>query len=172
MFWRYCAMLFLIGSVAGCDDATVSGTERRVILGALNLSDLQDDNGLLVEVHGAPWPGATPDQIASTMRMPKGKAGDVRFRSIPHGQWRIGNGNRLVLHFNPVGAPDSNADCRTETEIETKPPRTKGFTVNATLCRQDQWLIRGFLTAKAVKQNDWFEYTVVMRKLLGTLFPD
>jgi hypothetical protein len=172
MIWRYCVVLTLIGTVAGCDDATVSGTERRTFLKAAGLLKLQETSGLLVEVHGAPWPGATPEQIASTLRMPSGPAKEVRFRDIAPGQWVIGRGTRLVLHFNPKGKPNSNADCRAEKEIATEPPSKKGFTVNATFCKKGEWLIHGFLKARAVAQDDWFGYTFAMQKLLRTLFPE
>lgn len=172
MNWRYCAMAALLGTVAGCDDATVSGTERRSFLKAGDLMELQQTSGVLVEIHGAPWPGATPEQIASTLRMPDGAGKAVRFRDISPGQWVIGDGERLVLHFNPTGAPDSNADCRAKEEFKTEPPAKKGFTVNATFCKKGEWLIHGFLKARAVTQDDWFGYTMVMRKLLGTLFPE
>jgi hypothetical protein len=172
MIWRILAMLVLIGTVAACDDATVSGTERRSYLKAGGLLAAQEASGLLVEIHGAPWPGAMPEQIASTLRMPDGAGEAVKFRYIFPGEWVIGEGTRLVLHFNPIGPPDSIADCRTEKEFETKPPARTGFTVNATFCQGGEWQIHGFLTARAVEQDDWFAYTVVMRKLLGTLFPE
>ena len=172
MIWRYFAMLALIGTVAGCDDATVSGTERRTFLKAAGVLELQETSGLLVEVHGAPWPGAVPEQAASTLRMPDGGGKEVRFRFIAPGQWIVGDGQRLVLHFNPIGAPDSNADCQATEEFKTAPPPKTGFTVNATFCNKGEWLIHGFLKARVVAQDDWFGYTWVMRKLLGTLFPE
>jgi hypothetical protein len=172
MIWRYLAMLALIGTVAGCDDATVSGTERRTFLKAAGLLALQEASGLLVEIHGAPWPDATPEQIASTLRMPDGAGKAVRFRDISPGEWVVGDGTRLVLHFNPIGAPDSVADCRAKEKLKTTPPATMGFTVNATFCQKGEWLIHGFLKARAVGRDDWFGYTMVMRKLLGKLFPE
>lgn len=172
MIWRYAAMLVLASTVAGCDDSTVSSTDRRTFLKAGGLLALQETSGLLVEVHGTPWSGATPEQLASTLRMPDGAGKDVRFRDIAPGQWVIGDGRRLVLHFNPVGAPDSNADCRAEKEFVTAAPAKKGFTVNATFCKKGEWLMHGFLKARAVGQDDWFGYTMAMQKLLGTLFPE
>jgi hypothetical protein len=171
MIGRLFAALTLIGTLASCDDNTVSSTERRSFLKADGLMALQESSGLLVEIHGVPWTGATPEQIASTLRMPEGVAREVRFRDSAPGQWIIGDGNRLVLHFNPIGDPDSNADCRATESMQTAPPAKTGFTVNGTFCKGDQWLIRGFLKARTVEQDDWFEYTFAMQKLLVTMFP-
>ncbi|HUS53190.1 MAG TPA: hypothetical protein VMY41_04190 [Thermohalobaculum sp.] len=172
MIGRYFAMLALIGTVAACDDVSVSGTERRTFLYSSDLLAMQEASGVLVEIHGAPWPGATPEQIASTLRMPDGSGQAVRFRDIAPGQWIIGDGDRLVLHFNPTGAPDSVADCRAKEAIVTEPPAKKGFTVNATFCKQGEWLSHAFLKARAVSQDDWLSYTFAMRELLGKMFPE
>ena len=165
------AMLGLTGAPAGCDDTDISHLERRTFLDAGDLAAIQEASGLLVEIHGAAWPGAMPDELASTLRMPEGPAKAVRFRAVPPGAWVIGSGKRLVLHFNPRAAPSSNADCRATEEIETKPPARQGFTVNATFCKGPNWLIHAYLEAGAVQADDWLAYTLVMRKLLGTLFP-
>jgi len=165
-------MLGALGTLAGCDDADISGIERRSFLKANDLAKLPDVGGLLVEIHGAPWPEAMPDQVASTLRMPDGAGQAVRFRAIAPGQWVIGKGDRLVLHFNPTGAPDHIADCRAKEEFQTKPPAKMGFTVSATYCKGPDWQIHAYLKAKAVGQEDWFGYTMVMRKLLGRLFPE
>ncbi len=175
MVWRHlatlAAMLGLTGALAGCDDASISPLGRRTFLDAGDLAALQEASGLLVEIHGAAWPGAVPDELASTLRMPEGPAKQVRFRAVPPGAWVIGSGERLVLHFNPVGAPNSNADCRATEEIATTPPARQGFTVNATFCKGKDWLIRAYLKAGAVETDDWLDYVLVMRKLLGKLFP-
>ena len=165
-------MLTLIGIVAACDDVSVSGTQRRTFLFAADLLAMQEASGVLVEIHGAPWPDATPEQIASTLRMPDGPAHAVRFRDIAPGQWVIGDSDRLVLHFNPTGEPDSIADCRAKEPMQTKPPQKSGFTVNASFCKQGEWLSHAFLKARSVEQDDWFGYTFAMQKLLGALFPE
>ena len=176
MVWRHLAMLAamlgLTGALAGCDDADISHLGRRSFVNAGDLAAMQEASGLLVEIHGVAWPGATPEKLASTLRMPEGPAKEVRFRAVPPGAWVIGSGERLVLHFNPLGAPDSAADCRATEEIATTPPDGRGFTVNATFCEEGDWMIHAYLTADAVRTDEWLSYALVMRKLLGTLFPE
>jgi len=167
--WRI-ATLGLIGALMGCDDATISQQGRRAFLNADDLARMQEASGNLVEIHGAPWPGATPEELASTLRMPN--APDVRFRAVRPGAWVIGSGKRIVLHFNPVGGPNSNADCLTTEELETKAPTGRGFTVNASFCRGREWLVRAYMKVGSVETDDWLRYTQVMRKLLGNLFPE
>jgi len=176
MMWRFFTILVtmvgLTSTLNGCDDADVSGMERRVFTNAANLAKLPDARGLSVEIHGAPWPGATPDQIAIALRMPKGVAKALRFRAVAPNQWIIGNGERLVLHFNPINAPNHIADCGAKEEFQTMPPPKTGFIVNATYCKKEEWQIHANLTSKLVKQDDWFSYTIVMERLLGVLFPE
>ena len=90
MIRRHLAILglagIMTGILTGCDDADISGLERRTFLKAGDLVELQEASGLLVEIHGAPWPGATPEEVASALRMPEGPAHKVRFRAIPPGQ--------------------------------------------------------------------------------------
>ena len=162
----------LIGALAGCDDADVSRIERRSFFNAESLAALSDIGGMSVEIHGSPWPGATPDELAGTLRMPDGVGISARFSAVRPGQWIIGDGERLVLHFNHSGEPDHVADCRTKKEFETKPPAKQGFSVNATYCKGPDWLIHAHLNAGSVKADDWLGYMVAMRKLLGKLFPE
>jgi hypothetical protein len=169
MVWLRLAFICLIGAVAGCDDSNISGIERRSFFNAKALSEV---GSLMVEIHGAPWPGATPDELASTLRMPDGVGKAVRFSAVRPGQWIVGSGERLVLHFNPSGAPDHIADCRTKKEFQTKPPTKQGFTVSATYCKGPDWQIHTFLNAEDVGVEDWLGYIMNMRKLLGTLFPE
>ena len=169
MIRRHLAILGLIGAVAGCDDAKISNMERRTFLNPDDLMATQEAGGLLVEAHGAPWPGATREEVIATLRMPEGKARALRFRDIPPGQGHIGTGERLVLHFNPVGPPDSTADCRATSEFTTNASSGSGFTVNATYCKGQDWLIHAYLTAK-VDPDDWLGYYLAMEKLLGKMF--
>jgi len=165
-------MLGLIGTLMSCDDTTISQQGRRAFLNASDLVKMQEASGNLVEIHGAAWPGATAEAMASTLRMPDGPAGKTRFRAVRPGAWVVGSGNRIVLHFNPISSPNSNADCLTTEEIETKPPTGHGFTVNASFCRGREWMVHAYMKAGSVKTDDWLAYTLVMRKLLGNLFPE
>ena len=170
MFLRFLAVLGLIGAVAGCDEPIK--VERRDYVTTKDLMAMQDAGGLLVEVHGLPWAAALRAEVIGTLRMPAGRAAALRFRYIPPGQSVIGTGERLVLHFNPAKGPDKSADCWAKTDFITIPPTGRGFTVSATYCEGEDWLIHSYLMAEDISEDDWFGYATVMRKLLGTLFPE
>ena len=170
MIGRTLAVLALAGVLAGCEDSGVSELQRRAFFSAKDLIQMDRAGGVFVEVHGVPWEGARPEEIAGTLRMPKGPARQVRFRLIPAGQGLIGSGNRLVLHFNPAGKPDSTADCRTQEPLPAGAPESGSFTVNASFCEGDDWIIRAFMQAD-VDQNDWLGYYLAMEELLGKMFP-
>jgi hypothetical protein len=167
---RRLAFATLIASLAGCDDSTVTKVGRRTFLSAPQLAKDLGADALLVEVHGLPWAGADPAEVIGTLRMPQGKARALRFQGIPAGQGHIGPGRRLVLRFNPPGAPDSNADCRATEPLPAKPPEKGSFTVNASYCEGKDWLIHAFLTAE-VEPEDWLAYYLAMEELLGAMFP-
>lgn len=173
MIRRLATLLCLLGMLAGCEDSGISNVGRREMISAKKLVDMQGSSGaILVEIHGAPWPGADADAIAGTLRMPEGPGREVRFRTVPPGQGLIGDGERLVLHFNPQGTPDSARDCRARGELATGPPRKSGFIVQATFCRAESWLIHATFDADDVSPDDWLAYYLRMQDLLGTMFPD
>lgn len=165
--------LCLLGALAGCEDTGVSNVSRREMITATELARMQAQSGaILIEIHGVPWPGAGPDAVAGTLRMPDGPGREVRFITVPPGQGLIGDGTRLVLHFNPLGAPDWARDCRAQSEIETAPPGDRGFTVNATFCRGADWVTHASFDAGDVGHDDWLAYYLRMQDLLGVMFPD
>lgn len=168
------ALLCLAGALAGCEEPAVSNVARREMISAKQLVAMQEAGGgaILVEIHGAPWPEADPAEVAGTLRMPEGPGRGVRFRPVPPGQGLIGDGNRLVMLFNPKGKPDSGRDCRATGEIATGRPGTDGFTVQATFCRGTEWVIRASFNARDVAQDDWLAYYLRMQELLDVLFPD
>jgi hypothetical protein len=133
---------------------------------------MQETDGLLVEIHGSPWKGIADSALAEALKTPKGEAQDVRFRAVPTGQWVNGRGHRLVLHFNPTSAPNSQNDCLATAEIRTKTPTAEGFSVNATFCTKDNWVAHGYLQATKVAAGDWEEYTRVMQLLLTNIFAE
>lgn len=161
----------LAGLLVACDDGTViSHVDKLSHVRAVDLVTMQEVDGLLVEVHGLPWKGATDAELAEALRPPAGSAQEVRFRAVPTGQWVNGRGHRMVLHFNPIGAPNSAHDCKATAELSTRPPAEEGFTVNLTFCTKDQWIAHGYLQATKVKAGDWQEYTRVMQALLTNIF--
>lgn len=167
------ALLCLAGALAGCEEPAVSNVARREMITAKHLAAMQEAGGaVFVEIHGAPWPGADPAEVAGTLRMPEGPGRGVRFRPVPPGQGLVGDGERLVMLFNPKGKPDSGRDCRAESELETASPPTDGFTVQATFCRGTEWVIRASFRARDVAQDDWLAYYLRMQELMDALFPN
>lgn len=170
---RLPALLCLLGMLAGCEDTGVSNIGRREMISAKKLAEMQQNSGaVIVEIHGAPWPDADPAEIAGTLRMPAGPGRDVRFRTVPPGQGLIGDGERMVLHFNPQGKPDSTRDCRATGEIPTGTPGKEGFIVHATFCKGDNWVVRATFDADDVSADDWLAYYLRMQDLLGAMFPN
>ena len=166
------AMLCLVGALAGCEDTGISNVGRREIITAKKLMEMQGaTSAILVEIHGLPWRGADPAEVAGTLRMPQGPGRGVRFRQVPPGQGLIGDGTRLVLHFNPRVKADSARDCRASGEIETADPDGDGFTLHATFCRGTDWVTRASFDASDVDQNDWLAYYLRMMELMDVMFP-
>lgn len=161
--------LALAALVPACDDSGIKQVERRSFMSANDLLALEQTSGVFVEIHGAPWEGATIEEIAGTLRMPQGPARGIRFRPIPPGQGFIGEGRRLVLHFNPVGSPNSDADCRATSPLETAPPPKGQFSVNVSFCKASEWQIRGFMRVSA-DAGDWLAYYQSMERLLERMF--
>ena len=162
-----CALMAL----AGCDDPQISGPSRRITLLEADLPRMANLSQILVEVHGVPWAGATPGEVTESMKMPQGPARRLRFVLAPVGESRIGARDRLVLHFNPLGEPNSEADCRARGPLPSAEPSTRGFKVNVTLCRGNEWMIRAFMKSGA-DANDWLAYHLAMGTVLGKMFPD
>jgi hypothetical protein len=156
--------------LAACDDARVRDVSRRefvtreYLIGAFRAGSLQ------VEVHGAPWDGATPDEIAGTLRMPEGAARELRFRAIAPGDPVVGDGERLILRFNPDGGIDHDAACRKSRPLPTAAPRDDRFTVEAIYCRGSGWITIGRMDAR-VDATDWLNYYLVMQTLFARMFP-
>ena len=172
MIRRLPALICLLGVLAACEDPGIRNVARREMIHAKQLLKLQDVSGaVLVEIHGVPWEGAVPEEIAGTMRMPEGVGRPVRFRHVPPGQGLIGSGERLVLRFNPTTGSGGSV-CAATSELSTKRPRNKGFVVNATFCRGTDWVVRATLDAGDVAARDWLAYYLRMQDLLGKMFPE
>jgi hypothetical protein len=169
MIPRRLAVLCLTVALAGCDDPEISNVLRRVILMSAGPPVLTADTVMLVEIHGVPWAGATPEQIAGTIKMPEGPARTARFVAVAPGESLIGGAERLVLQFNPPGELDSAAICHATGPLDTRTPRGSGFTLHAVYCRETEWLIQARMETGAAA-NDWLAYHLAMERLLGRLF--
>jgi hypothetical protein len=170
MYRASCAALAIAALLAGCDDADIRGVGRRQIVTQKHLIEIFSASSLQVEVHGVPWDGATPDEIAGTLRMPEGDARELRFRAVAPGDPVIGDGERLVLRFNPGGDVARDDICRAGEPMPSDPPRSGRFTVDATFCRGRDWLTHAQMEA-TVDATDWLNYYLVMETLLGRMFP-
>jgi hypothetical protein len=157
--------------LAACDEPTLITHVGK--LGHLQLDDLwtmQDARGLPVEVHGRPFAHVTDIAIAEAIRPPAGAAQEIRFYPVPPGSWQAGNPWRLVLHFNPQGAPNARADCRRLAEARTNPPPAGRFTVNATFCDGPDWQAHGYLQVLEARESDLAAFADAFRQLLLAIF--
>ena len=159
----------LLALLLACDDATViTHVFKLPNIRERDLFAMQTHGGIATEVHGLPFPGATPEAVAEAMQGPQGAAA-VRFRA----QEIVGpefHGSRMVLHFNPLGAPNGPADCALTGPARTGEPTEKGFTVNMTFCRGQEVEAQGYLQAPEVAAGDHDAFARVMRQLLNVVF--
>ena len=171
MMRRLPALICLVGVLAACEDTGVSNVARRERINAKKLYEMQKDTGvILLEIHGVPWAGAEPEEIAGTLRMPEGPGREVRFSYVPPGQGLIGAGERLVLRFNPTTGSGGSV-CGAASELPTEAPKEDGFVVSGTFCRGRDWVVRATLDADDVPANDWLAYYLRMQDLLDVMFP-
>lgn len=162
------AMIFAT-ALAACEE--FYGVQRRQWITPEFLMQFQDAGGLLVERHGLPWPAATPEETVATLRMPPGAARDLRFREIAPGQIVIDRGERLVLHFNPLGPVSPAANCTASAPFQTGPGDGDGFVVSATFCKGRDWLVHTTFEADDVAERDWLAYFLAMQEVFKVMFP-
>lgn len=148
----------------GCDDGTViTRVDRRP---GFSLSQVvaMAAGGVPTEVHGAPFPGAAPDDVAARLAMPASFAAGTTFRAATPGA--ADTRRRLVLVFNPSAPPNGLRDCRRVEPAPTREPGATGFAVTATFCEGERMLATGHLEARRTQADDWAGFTRVMRLLL------
>lgn len=159
----------MMAVLAGCDEPTViTHVFRLPNIRESDLVAMQGPRGIPVEMHGAPWQGADRAALAGAMKGPAGAAQirfDAREVSGPGA-----HGTRMVLHFNPLAAPNGPADCALAAEAATAAPAPKGFAVNMTFCRGSQVEAQGFLRALETEPGDYEAFATVMRQLLVVVF--
>jgi len=170
MVQRRLAMFCAIASLAGCnEDPHITNVSRHLIVFGNPAPPVTAETVMIVEIHGLPWDGSTPNEVANTMKMPEGPARTARFVAVAPGEAQIGGAERLVFQFNPTGPIDSVAICQAKGPLEVEEPDGDGFTVNAVYCREDEWLTQARMTSSAAKL-DWVTYHLHMEKLLGKMF--
>lgn len=159
----------LLALVAACDAPTViTHVFRLPNIRESDLVAMQGPGGIPVEIHGRPWAGADPAELAGAMTGPAGAAA-IRFKARPV-TGPTAHGARVVLHFTPVGAPSGPADCARTAEAATGTPPAKGFAVNMTFCRGAEVEAQGFLRALETEPGDYAAFSTAMRQLLLVVF--
>jgi hypothetical protein len=149
---------------AACDNpTTITRTDRT----GLTRSWLvyAGAGGLPVEMHGAPFPGVTAEQVAARLRFPAGIVNDIRFRVMEPG----GEKRRLVLVFNRSGAPDGYGDCRGEGVSQAGAGGEAGFDVTATFCGDGRAMATGHMVAHETRADDPEAFALAMRRLLRAI---
>ena len=165
--------LAMVLSQAGCDDATViTHVDRRPDITMDQLWTMQDPRGIPVEIHGSPFRVSTDQELAEAIRPPGSAAQGVKFYSSPVGSWKGGHGYRLVLHFNPNGAPNDYRDCRLEQEATTADRPESGYSVNLTFCKEDKWQATAFLKVLESEERDFEAYANAIGATFLAIFQD
>ncbi|MEO1492734.1 MAG: hypothetical protein AAFV19_11330 [Pseudomonadota bacterium] len=141
--------------LAGCDEPTIiSHVDKLAHMSKDDLWTMQDGRGIPVEIHGSPFNRITDREVAEVLRPPGGASQEVRFYATPVGSWTGGHPWRIVLHFNPQGAPNSFSDCQLTREARTNARPEDGFTVNVSFCKDDQWQAHGYLQVLKIEDGD------------------
>lgn len=155
----------------GCDEAetVITHVDRRGGFTVDQLWTIQDPRGIPVEVHGSPFSHVSDRELVEALR-PPAAASQVQFYPRPPGGWVGGHPSRLVLHFNPQGAPNAVADCQRGEEARTGRQPERGFTVNVSFCEGADWLAHGYLEALAVEDGDLRSFGDVMAQLMLAMF--
>lgn len=157
-----------IGALAGltvsaCDDGTVI-TRTDVRGDAAAYFVLSGPEGLPTEVHGAPFPGVTPDWVVAHLKAPPALPTGIRFRAVPVGAHK--EAPRLLLVFNRSDAPDASRDCRRAAAVAVQPPRPEGFSVMATVCHGTAMVATSHMEARRTRADDPEGFSHAMRLLL------
>lgn len=160
-----CALLL------GCDDGTIiTHVDKLVAIGMSDLIAMQRGGGIRTEIHGTPFEGASPQELATALRPPARASQAIKWRAVPVGS--VQHGYRMILHFNPRGAPNAFRDCKLTEPQQTAPPQETGFTVNMTFCKGDTWEAHGFLQSRKTEAGDFEDYTRVMKALMNNIFTE
>lgn len=165
--WRMAFAVAAALILTGCDEPTViSHVDRNPDITMDQLWTMQDSRGIPVEIHGAPFRVSTDQELAEAIRPPGSVAQGVKFYSAPVGSWAGAHGYRLVLHFNPSGAPNPYRDCQLEQEAVTAERPDAGYSVNLTFCKENKWEATAFLKVLEAEERDFEAYA----NAIGTTF--
>ncbi|WP_018632192.1 hypothetical protein [Neomegalonema perideroedes] len=147
------------GLLGGCDAYTVTRVESLPLMSKGTLYTIAARGGIPTEIHGAPFPGATPDEVAAHLRLPAGLPAGIRFRPVAPGGFEDEHEKaRLVLIFNGASPPGSGPACRLREIAPANPPQAGGFTLYAVFCDGRSWFGQGFLEARKTEPGDWTRF--------------
>jgi hypothetical protein len=163
---RLFAGLAGLTALAGCDDGWRIDRQDRFRQDVRAYVVPLAAGGLPTEVRGAPFPGIDAGQVIERLRPPNGFPADIRFR-----QARPEDGGRLILLFNPAGAPDGYALCRGGGPAPGA-ARQEGFVTLASLCDGDRMVSTARLVVERIDRGDPDAFQRVMRNLLRVMFDD
>lgn len=150
-------------AVSGCDDGTVI-TRTDVRGDAAAYFVLSGPEGLPTEVHGAPFPGVTPEWVVEHLKAPPALPTGIRFRAVPVGAHN--EAPRLLLVFNRSDPPDASRDCRRAAPVPVQSPRLEGFSVMATVCHGNAMVATSHMEARKTRADDPEGFSHAMRLLL------
>lgn len=166
---RFFALGF-VSLLSACDEPWIITHVDR--LSHVSINDLwtaQGSAGIPVEIHGAPFKGIPAKRLAEVLRAPSAVS-SVTFTSVPVGSHSRNHGWRMVMHFNPIGAPNSQVDCKRSSPAQTGSQPTKGYSVNVTFCDGSEWQAHGFMKVLSAKPGDLQTYTQRMQALFSEIF--
>lgn len=170
---RLAAALAALAALAGCEDReTITRSQPGGMIVRTTVASLGTAEGLPVEVHGAPFPRMTAEQVVAALEAPADWPAEVRFRWTPPAPHGPNTRHRLALWFEPLGAPDGAALCRYETLAPVEPPTETGFTVTAAFCRGDRRVASAHLEAPKAGREEAESFVRPMRRLLAELARD
>lgn len=149
----------LLGLLGGCDSYVVTRVESLPLMSGGTLHALSTRGGLPTEIHGAPFAGAPPAEIAANLKLPAGMRAGISFRPVAPGGFEDEHEKaRLVLIFNGAEPPASGPACRLRGEARVNPPQPGRFTLFAVFCDGQRWFGQGFLEAKKIESGDWARF--------------
>jgi len=164
-------LLLLPLFLAACDDAyVITRVDNTVQMNSSRLVAMHGADGIMTEIHGAPFPDLNANQVATALTVPAGEAIEInRFNAVAAGEWDLHNSDRLVLIFNGSDHPNAPLDCKRKEEAKTLTPVHTGFKVFAVFCSGEKWMAHGHLEALKVSSDNPDEFSRLMRLLMQNI---
>ena len=159
------------GLLSGCDSSyVVTRVDSMPLMSAGTLYSLSTRGGIPTEIHGAPFAGASAEEIAANLKLPAGMTTGIRFRPVAPGGFEEEHDKaRLVLIFNGVEPPGSGPACRLREAAAVHPPEPRRFTLYAVFCDGRAWFGQGVLEARKIEPKDWARFGVLSANLFAEM---